>query len=89
VTTSPPVTDTRAGSSLHTAEGVETSVGVGGGVGTTTSPIVVDVNPISVVPDGERDVAKDQPRIDLAPGVPEASGAQVFPSSTSILRLPH
>jgi hypothetical protein len=30
VTTSPPVTDTRAGSSLHTAEGVETSVGGSG-----------------------------------------------------------
>jgi hypothetical protein len=29
-TTSPPVTDTRAGSSLHAAEGVETSAGGGG-----------------------------------------------------------
>jgi hypothetical protein len=71
-TTSPPVTDTRAGSSLHTAEGVETAVG---GVGATSSPSVVDVDPIRGVPDGARDVAEDQPQIDLAPGGPEASGA--------------
>jgi hypothetical protein len=54
VTTSPPVTDTRTSSSLHTAEGVETSVGE---VGATTSPIVVDVDPIRVVPDVAKDVA--------------------------------
>jgi hypothetical protein len=35
-----------------------------------------------------KDVAEDQPQIDLAPGGPEASGAQVPPSSTSNLRLP-
>jgi hypothetical protein len=52
------VTDTRVGSSLHTAEGVETSAR---GVGATTSPSVVDVDPIRVVPDGVRDVAEDQP----------------------------
>jgi hypothetical protein len=85
VTTSPPMTDTREGSSLHTAEGVETSVG---GIRATTSPTVVDVDPIRAVPDGARDVAEDQPQIDLAPGGPEASGAQVPPSSTSSLRLP-
>jgi hypothetical protein len=66
-TTSPPVTDTRAGSSLHDAEGVETSAG---GVGATTSPTVVDVDPIRAVRDGDRDVAEDQPQIDLAPGGP-------------------
>jgi hypothetical protein len=70
--TSPPVTDTRAGSSLHTAEGVETSVGE---VGATTSPTVVDVDPIRVVLDGAKDVAEDQPQIDLVPGGPEASNA--------------
>jgi hypothetical protein len=84
-TTSPPVTDTRAGSSLHTAEGVETSLGE---VGATTSPTVVDVDPIRVVPDRAKDVAEDQPQIDLAPGGPESSGSQVPPSSTSSLRLP-
>jgi hypothetical protein len=85
LTTSPPVTNTRAGSSLHTAEGVETSVGE---VGATTSPTVVDVDPIRAVPDGAKDVAEDQAQIDLAPGGPEASDAQVPPSSTPSLRLP-
>jgi hypothetical protein len=50
-TTSPPVTDTRAGSSLHTVEGVDTSVGE---VGATTSPTVVDVDPIRAVLMGRR-----------------------------------
>jgi hypothetical protein len=54
----------------------------------TTSPTVVDVDPIRAVPDGARDVAEDQPQIDLAPGGPGVSGAQVPPSSTSSLRLP-
>jgi hypothetical protein len=84
-TNSPPVTDTRAGSSLHTTKGVETSAGE---VEATTSPTVVDVDPIRVVPNGVKDVAEDQPQIDLVPGGPEASGAQVPPSSTSSLRLP-
>jgi hypothetical protein len=75
----------RAGSSLHAAEGIETSAG---GVEATTSPTVVDVDPIRVVPHGARDVAEDQPQIDLAPGGPGVSGAQVPPSSTSSLRLP-
>jgi hypothetical protein len=83
--TSPPVTDTRAGSPLHTVEGVETSVGE---VGATTSPTVVDIDPIRAVPDGAKDVAEDQPQIDLASGGPKASGAQVPPSSTLSLRLP-
>jgi hypothetical protein len=87
VTTSPLVIDMRAGSSLHTAKGVEASVW-GGGVRATTSPTVVDVDPIRAVPDGVRDVAEDQPQIDLAPGDPETSSAQIPPSSTSSLRLP-
>jgi hypothetical protein len=33
-------------------------------------------------------VAEDQPQIDLAPGDPETSSAQIPPSSTSSLRLP-
>jgi hypothetical protein len=82
LTTSPPVTDTRAGSSLHTAEGVETSVGE---VGATTSPTVVDVDPIRAVPDGAKDVAEDQRRIDLAPGGPEASDAQVVGHTPRVL----
>jgi hypothetical protein len=39
-------------------------------------------------PDGARDVAEDQPQIDLVPGGPGVSGAPVPPSSTLILRLP-
>jgi hypothetical protein len=58
LTTSPLVTDTRAGYSLHTTEGVETSIGE---VGATTSPTVVDVDPIRAVPDGAKDVAEDHP----------------------------
>jgi hypothetical protein len=56
LTTSPPVTGTRAGSSLHTTKGVETLVGE---VGATTSPTVVDVDPIRAVPDGAKDVDED------------------------------
>jgi hypothetical protein len=52
VTTSPPVTDTRADSPLRTAEGVETSAGE---VRATTSLIVVDVDPIRTVPGGTED----------------------------------
>jgi hypothetical protein len=85
LTTLPLVTSTRAGSSLHTDEGVETSVGA---VGVMTSPTVVDIDPIRAVPDESKDMAEDQPQIDLAPRGPEASGAQVPPSSTSSLRLP-
>jgi hypothetical protein len=83
--TSPPVTNTRAGSSLHTTEGVETLVGE---VAATTSPTVVDVDPLRAVPDGAKDMDEDHLQIDLAPGGPEASGAQVPPSSTLSLRLP-
>jgi hypothetical protein len=84
-TTSPPMADTRAGSSLHAVEGVETSAG---GLGAVTSPTIVDVDPIRAVPDAARDVAEDQPQIDLAPGGPGVFGAQVHPSSTSSMRLP-
>jgi hypothetical protein len=85
LTTSPPVTDTRAGSSLHTTEGVETTVGE---VGATTSPTVVEVDPIRAVPGGTEDVARDPPQINLALGGPEASSAQVPLSSTSSPSLP-
>jgi hypothetical protein len=43
VATSLPVTDTRAGSPLRTREGVKTSAGE---VGATTSPKILDVDPI-------------------------------------------
>jgi hypothetical protein len=48
------MTDTRAGSPLRTNEGVETSAGE---IGATTSPTVVDIDPIRTVPGGTEDVA--------------------------------
>jgi hypothetical protein len=83
--TSPPVTDTRAGSPPRTAEGVGTSAG---DVGATTSPKIIDVDPIRTVPGGAEDLVGDQPQIDLAPEGLETSGAQVPPSSSSSPRLP-
>jgi hypothetical protein len=85
VAASPPVTDTRAGSPLHTAEAVGTSAGQ---VGAMTSPTIIDVDPIRTVPGRTEDVVGDQPQIDLASGGPETSGTQVSPSSTSSPRLP-
>jgi hypothetical protein len=72
VVTSPPVADTRVDSPPHAAEGVET---LAGDVGTTTSPTIIDVDPIRTVPGGAEDLVGDQPQIDLAPGSPETSGA--------------
>jgi hypothetical protein len=85
VATSPPVTDTRAGSPPRTTEGVGSSVGE---VGATTSLTIIDVDPIRTIPGEAEDMVGDQPQIDLAPGGPETSGAQVPPSSTSSPRLP-
>jgi hypothetical protein len=79
VVVSPPVADTRAGSPSRAAEGVGTSAG---DVGATISPTIVDIDPIRTVPGGAEDVVADQPQIDLAPGGPGVSGAQVHPSST-------
>jgi hypothetical protein len=59
-----------------------------GDVGATASPTIIDADPILTVPGGGEDLVGDQPQIDLAPGGLETSGAQVPPSSSSILRLP-
>jgi hypothetical protein len=53
-----------------------------------TSPTIIDIDPIRAVPDGAEDLVRDQPQIDLAPGGPETSGAQVPPSASSSPRLP-
>jgi hypothetical protein len=84
VVTSPPVADMRADSPPRTAEGVGTSAG---DVGATTSPTIVDVDPIRSVPGGDEGLVGDQPQIDLAQGGRETSGAQVPPSSSSSPRL--
>jgi hypothetical protein len=85
VVTSPPVADVRVGTPPRVAEVVGTSAG---DVGATTSPTIIDTDPISAVAGGAEDLVRDQPQIDLAPGGPEASGAQVPPSSSSSPRLP-
>jgi hypothetical protein len=72
VVTSPPVADTRAGSPSRTAEGVRTSAG---DIRATTSPTIINVDPIRTVPGGTEDVVGYQPQIDLVPGGPETSGA--------------
>jgi hypothetical protein len=54
-----------------------------GGIRATTSPMIIDVDPISVVPGGAEDLVKDQPQIDLAAGGPGTSSAQVPPSLSS------
>jgi hypothetical protein len=83
---SPPVVDTGVTSPPHAIEAGEgTSVG---DVGATTSPRIIDVNPMSSRPAGVEDLIMDQLQIDQAPRGPETSGAQVSESSSSSLRLP-
>jgi hypothetical protein len=53
--------------------------GVVGDVGTSSSPWVIDVDPISVMPGGaEEDLVRDQAQIDQASKGPGMSGAQVL-----------
>jgi hypothetical protein len=83
--TSPTVADARVGTPPHVADAGGVSARV---IGATASPVVIDVDPISVVPGWADNLVRDQPQIDLAPGGPETSGAQV-PSSFSLSpRLP-
>jgi hypothetical protein len=80
--TSPPVAATRVETPPRVADaGGASDVDVGA----TTSPTIIDADPISAVPGGVEDLVRDQPQIDLAPGGPEASGVQVPPSSFSSL----
>jgi hypothetical protein len=68
---SPPVEDTRVASPPRAVEAGEgTSVG---DVGVTTSPRIIDVDPISARPAGGEDLMKDQPQIDPAPRDPGTS----------------
>jgi hypothetical protein len=83
---SPPVENTMVASPLRAVEAGEgTSVG---DVGVTTSPRIIDVDPISPRPAGAEDLIKDQPQIDQVPRGLGTSGAQVPESSSSIPRLP-
>jgi hypothetical protein len=85
VVTSPPVADARVGTPSRVAEVVGT---LAGDVRATTSPTIIDADPIRTVPGGGEDPVGDLPHIDLAPGGPETSGAQVPPSLSSSPRLP-
>jgi hypothetical protein len=83
--TSPPVAAARAETPPCAADARGPTAG---DVGATTSPMIIDADPIGAVPGGAEDLVRDQPQIDLAPGGPEASGTQVPPSSSSSPRLP-
>jgi hypothetical protein len=82
---SPPVADARVGTLPRVADIGGASAG---DVRAAASPTIIDADPISAVPGGAEDLVRDQPQIDLAPGGPETSGAQVPPSSSSSTRLP-
>jgi hypothetical protein len=83
--TSPPVADSKVETPPQVAE---VGGAYAGDVEVTTSPTIIDVDPISAVPGGAEDLVRDQPQIDLPQGGPGTSGAQVPPSSSSSLRLP-
>jgi hypothetical protein len=84
VVTLPPVVDARVGTPPRVAVVVGTSAG---DVGATTSPTIIDTDPIKTVPCGGEDLVGDQPQIDLAPRCPETSSAQVPSSLSSRPRL--
>jgi hypothetical protein len=72
--TSPPVADSKV---VTLPQVVEAGGASTGDVGATTSPTILDVDPISAVPGGAEDLVQEQPQIDLAPGGPGTSGVQV------------
>jgi hypothetical protein len=82
---SPPVANARVDTPPRTADAGGASAG---DVGAIASPTIMDTNHIIAVPGGAEDLVRDQPQIDLMPGGPETSGAQVPPSSSSSPRLP-
>jgi hypothetical protein len=84
--TSPPVADSRVETRPRVADaGGATSTG---DVGATTSPTIIDVDPISARPARAEDLVRDQPQIDQVPVGPETSSVQVPQPSSSSLRLP-
>jgi hypothetical protein len=84
--TSPPVVDSR----VETPPRVVDARGItsAGDVRATTSPTIIDIDPISAQPAGVEDLVRNQPQIDQAPGGPGTFGAQVPQSSSSSPRLP-
>jgi hypothetical protein len=64
--TSPLVADAKVDTPPRAAD---TGGASAGDVGATTTPAVIDVDPICAVPGGADDLVRDQPQIDLAPEV--------------------
>jgi hypothetical protein len=84
--TSPLVADARVETPPRVADaGGATSTG---DIGATTSPTIIDVDPISTRPAGAEDLVRDQPQINQAPVGPETSDAQVPRPLPSSPRLP-
>jgi hypothetical protein len=78
-----------AGSRVETLPCVVEAGGASAGdIGATTSPTVIDVDPISAVPGGAEHLVRDPPQIDQALGGPGTPGAQVPRTSSSSPRLP-
>jgi hypothetical protein len=65
--TSPPVADSKVETPPRVVEAGGAS---SGDVGVTTSPTIIDVDPISAVPGRVEDLVRDQPQIDPVPGGP-------------------
>ena len=85
--TPPPATDSRTATPPPADDAG--AGGAVGDVGTSASPWVIDVDPISARPGGmEEDLVKDQAQIDQALKGPGTSGTQVPDSSPSSPRLP-
>jgi hypothetical protein len=70
--TSLPVADSRVETPPHV---IEVGGASAGDIRATTSPTIIDVDPISAVPGGAEDLVRDQPQIDQAPGGPGTTGA--------------
>jgi hypothetical protein len=87
VATPPPTADSRTVTPLRGDE-----AGAGGAlgdVGTSASPRIINVDPISARPGGvDEDLVRDQAQIDQVPQGSGTSGAQVPDSSPSSPRLP-
>jgi hypothetical protein len=82
MTTPPPATDVRMATPAPTADAG--AQGFAGGVRASTTPPVIDVDPISVMPGGmDEDLVGDPVQIEQAPKDLGTSGAQVPNSSSS------
>jgi hypothetical protein len=84
--TSPPVADARVETPPPVADaGGITSTG---DIRATTSPMIIDIDPINARPVRAEDLVRHQPQIDQALVGPETSGAQVPQPLPSSSRLP-